>query len=634
MSGETQALGYYLGTESGTKPVTDVYVGGPDGRKCQIFHKKIYHYVSFGDSIAAGHAINSSWDKDYGKGSQYGENGNTSTKIVPGCYTDLIRTKLQQIHKGYISTTSFAHSGDKVVDLLKRLKDDVVKKALAKADYVTICIGANTLLGPALENIGNFATYGNPTLVDLSEDFETAYAQLEADEQTYGSFKYLLKQLTDINPNAQYLFTNIYHPYRYLWIDETNDAMNYTGGYFSPVLTAAPNFEFEFGGVEIDIRKFLYEIEIQGFSMKKVTERINDPKGDGSYSLAEWVDDKINRLNSILSDSIKSFGNTHISMVDTNSIFNSVPDRLVDASVTNQKHYNDLVNVEITKGYTIANQDWGQFWSNWSWGDISSINSIGNEILEHLLAVYQPDIDPHPEEYGHYALYRAFASKFEWESMARYYLSFNSGDHGTGVMETQMVYSWDGNSYVCVPNCGFSNETGFRFAGWNTQKDGKGIAYTPGQAFKLNSDVTLYAQWTNIYTLTYRTSYGNTVDLTMGDILTDKHSLWVTGTNNNLAGKPEDRLSGLNQSRKYYLPYGTAFGIVVSKLTSIAGIPAGGDSSKIYLNGSTQGSGDSVALDFKLTGDVDVDFQYKQWLDGIGYTMGWDCKINGNAIKI
>ena len=32
-------------------------------------------YVSLGDSIAAGHTINSDWERDYGEGSQYGKNG-------------------------------------------------------------------------------------------------------------------------------------------------------------------------------------------------------------------------------------------------------------------------------------------------------------------------------------------------------------------------------------------------------------------------------------------------------------------------------------------------------------------------------------------------------------------------------
>ena len=43
---------------------------------------RIFGYVSLGDSNAAGHAINDEWVTNYGDGSQYGKNGNTSTAIV------------------------------------------------------------------------------------------------------------------------------------------------------------------------------------------------------------------------------------------------------------------------------------------------------------------------------------------------------------------------------------------------------------------------------------------------------------------------------------------------------------------------------------------------------------------------
>lgn len=39
------------------------------------------------------------------------------------------------------------------------------------------------------------------------------------------------------------------------------------------------------------------------------------------------------------------------------------------------------------------------------------------------------------------------------------------------------------------------SRTGYTFAGWNTSKDGKGTTYKPGDIYKLNSDLTLYAQW-------------------------------------------------------------------------------------------------------------------------------------------
>ena len=38
--------------------------------------------------------------------------------------------------------------------------------------------------------------------------------------------------------------------------------------------------------------------------------------------------------------------------------------------------------------------------------------------------------------------------------------------------------------------------TGYKFTGWNTQADGKGTAYKPGDSFTLtDKDTVLYAQW-------------------------------------------------------------------------------------------------------------------------------------------
>lgn len=92
------------------------------------FHMR---YVSLGDSIAAGHSINEYWATNYGVGSQYGENGNTSTEIVPKSYTDLIKNKLEKSYDPLrVSTKSFAHSGDTVENLIAKLNHDRVKGAI------------------------------------------------------------------------------------------------------------------------------------------------------------------------------------------------------------------------------------------------------------------------------------------------------------------------------------------------------------------------------------------------------------------------------------------------------------------------------------------------------------------------
>ena len=65
---------------------------------------------------------------------------------------------------------------------------------------------------------------------------------------------------------------------------------------------------------------------------------------------------------------------------------------------------------------------------------------------------------------------------------------------------------------VTVLESGLLTKTGYTFSGWNTEADGSGASYAPGDTFTLGSaKVTMYAQWTVIptYTVTYN-GYGNT----------------------------------------------------------------------------------------------------------------------------
>lgn len=55
-------------------------------------------------------------------------------------------------------------------------------------------------------------------------------------------------------------------------------------------------------------------------------------------------------------------------------------------------------------------------------------------------------------------------------------------------------------------------KTGYSFKEWNTKRDGTGTSYADKAAFKLQSDVTLYAQWTvNQYNVTFVDEDGTTV---------------------------------------------------------------------------------------------------------------------------
>lgn len=58
----------------------------------------------------------------------------------------------------------------------------------------------------------------------------------------------------------------------------------------------------------------------------------------------------------------------------------------------------------------------------------------------------------------------------------------------------------DNNSYApngkaLVLNSGSLKANGYRFAGWNTKKDGSGQNYNPGNEFEITENITLFAKW-------------------------------------------------------------------------------------------------------------------------------------------
>ena len=71
---------------------------------------------------------------------------------------------------------------------------------------------------------------------------------------------------------------------------------------------------------------------------------------------------------------------------------------------------------------------------------------------------------------------------------------------GTGTMES---ITGDVGSKIVIEQNGFAR-SGYTFTGWNTQADGKGTAYKPGDSFMLtDKDTVLYAQWNKLVTVSF-----------------------------------------------------------------------------------------------------------------------------------
>lgn len=563
-------------------------------------------YVSLGDSIAAGDTIDEDWESNYGTRSQYDNIGDASTVIVSGCYTDLIRNELKGIYPEHrVVATSYAHSGDTVADLMDKLSHNVVRKSVERADFVTICIGANEVLQPALNNIDEYINAGDLSNIEALIENNLTRLNTDSDQNSYMS---LFKKLIEINPNAQYVFTTVYNPYKYLWIEEGHY------GFFEPLLQTIPDMEI----LGLDIDSFIKDSLLGTPIVQQVFDRMN--------GLDDWCENYVTRLNSVLRNKINAYGKSNIKLADTKAVYDPVPDREIESP----KHYNDLVSVEYTRGYDSMQMDWGKlyegidagtFWLNLATRYVSlsglDINGLANELVPQIVEkVIIPDINPHPEWYGHHALRESFADALGWKSLTRHTITY-AANGGSGSMASQVVVALDNmTAYTNVYNNVFTPVTGYYFTGWNTKADGTGTTYSNGQLIGVSSAITLYAQWSNIYTLTFKHSQGDVIQFDSGQTgPMECYALWIDGV------EQSDLGAFSNPPRVLHLPYGTSIGV-------IAQTKSGDGRSYITLNGTkVNGNSKDARYTFTLTSDMTINYEWNQWLSGIIMQSYWSCYV-------
>lgn len=407
-----------------------------------LWNLQCARYVSLGDSIAAGHTINAEWATDYGEGSQYGKNGNTTTAIVPGCYTDLIRKSLAEEHSEKRATAvSFARSGDTVADLMEKLSHERVRSAIKDANLVTICIGANDVLQPAFSHLEEYISTGS--LAGAEAVIASNMATLSSDSAAT-SYTSLLNKLAEINPYAKYVFTTIYNPYKYLYLEEGHN------GFFGPLLNTIPQMNLDidkyiedmfFGGTDLsywDILKGKWvaiELDIDLDALIKdglLSVPIVQQLFDRVNGLSAWAEKYVTQLNTIIRDKVNGYQNPNFVVAETKALFDTYPDRPEPGDV----HYNDLVSVEFTRGFDVSQADWGalwrgsnasDFWWNLAWKYLSfknaapslnvwdyvsfDMNGFAADLVAQVIEkVITPDVDPHPEADGHKVLKQSFYS--------------------------------------------------------------------------------------------------------------------------------------------------------------------------------------------------------------------------------
>lgn len=287
--------------------------------------------------------------------------------------------------------------------------------------------------------------------------------------------------------------------------------------------------------------------------------------------------------------------------------------------------------------------DWGKLWEadgksrDDFWWDLATkyvsisgfnTNGFANELIQLVIErVIVPDVDPHPETYGQYVLKRSFADVLGWQALDRHIVTYNANG-GSGSMASETVLGVDGLPvYTNIRPLAFSPATGYYFTGWNTAADGSGIPCTAEQFIGgIPADITLYAQWSNLYTLTVDNSYRSDIASSRDTGPMEYYALWIDG-----AEQP-DLGAFSNSARTYTLPYGTPVGVIAQTKDS----HNGADLSRVTFNG-TKVAGDSTdaRYTFTLTGNTSINFEWTYYLhhDGglkFSYTNRWNCYITTN----
>ena len=88
--------------------------------------------------------------------------------------------------------------------------------------------------------------------------------------------------------------------------------------------------------------------------------------------------------------------------------------------------------------------------------------------------------------------------------IVRYIGNTNTG--GVAPVDGSSPYL-EGSTVTVLGNTGTLTKSGYTFAEWNTAANGSGISYSSTNTITINSNITLYAQWTPIVTTTYTVSY-------------------------------------------------------------------------------------------------------------------------------
>jgi len=180
---------------------------------------------------------------------------------------------------------------------------------------------------------------------------------------------------------------------------------------------------------------------------------------------------------------------------------------------------------------------------------------------------------------------------------ARYTVSFNNNG-GRGEASSKSELS---ETEITLPlSEGFSRD-GYVFGGWNTLANGAGTNYVPGASYKIVGNVTLYAKWIPVYTVTF--------DKNSNDASGTVPSMQATNDTNYIITLPD--AYELSNGTYLFDSWNTKADGTGTKYNAGANYTVSGNVT-LYARWHTAGT---EANPIQLTADT--------WMDGNTYTATW-----------
>jgi len=201
--------------------------------------------------------------------------------------------------------------------------------------------------------------------------------------------------------------------------------------------------------------------------------------------------------------------------------------------------------------------------------------------------------------------------------IAFYNVTYNANS-GTGAPDAQEKLE----NIDLVLSSTVPTRDGYAFIGWNTAADGSGDSYAAGATYTANAGATLYAQWAEIFTVTYDGNSGSgapdaqekveNVDLVLSSTVPTRDGYAFTGWNTAVDGSGDSYAAGdtytANASVTLYAQWAVTYAVTYN-----ANGGTGAPDAQVKVDG----------IDLVLTNTVPT---------RTGYTFtGWNTKYNGNG---